>query len=159
MCLRFFAGWALGAGWSSPVARQAHNLKVPGSNPGPATNTTHEARQAQEQSAPGPGGLLAFGHREPRPSPSPACGRPGPQPQHVARGARRVGGDTSFVNVEAAGPEMTYSPGPCDPVPSALRSLTAEFEMGSGSGFSLKSPDRRKTRARGEQARKSGFLI
>src|SRR5579872_7275998 len=26
-----------GAGWSSPVARQAHNLKVPGSNPGPAT--------------------------------------------------------------------------------------------------------------------------
>ena len=30
--------WALlGAGWSSPVARQAHNLKVGGSNPPPAT--------------------------------------------------------------------------------------------------------------------------
>ncbi len=29
---RFFA-----AGWSSPVARQAHNLKVAGSNPAPAT--------------------------------------------------------------------------------------------------------------------------
>ena len=28
---------ALGAGWSSPVARQAHNLKVAGSNPAPAT--------------------------------------------------------------------------------------------------------------------------
>jgi hypothetical protein len=28
---------ALGAGWSSPVARQAHNLKVVGSNPTPAT--------------------------------------------------------------------------------------------------------------------------
>ena len=28
------------AGWSSPVARQAHNLKVPGSNPGPATNSS-----------------------------------------------------------------------------------------------------------------------
>src|SRR3954447_3005380 len=28
------------AGWSSPVARQAHNLKVAGSNPAPATNTT-----------------------------------------------------------------------------------------------------------------------
>ena len=27
------------AGWSSPVARQAHNLKVTGSNPVPATNT------------------------------------------------------------------------------------------------------------------------
>jgi hypothetical protein len=25
------------AGWSSPVARQAHNLKVTGSNPVPAT--------------------------------------------------------------------------------------------------------------------------
>ena len=29
---------ALGAGWSSPVARQAHNLKAAGSNPAPATN-------------------------------------------------------------------------------------------------------------------------
>ena len=28
-----------GAGWSSPVARQAHNLKVVGSNPTPATTT------------------------------------------------------------------------------------------------------------------------
>jgi hypothetical protein len=31
-------GRELGAGWSSPVARQAHNLKVVGSNPTPATN-------------------------------------------------------------------------------------------------------------------------
>ena len=29
----------IGAGWSSPVARQAHNLKVAGSNPAPATNS------------------------------------------------------------------------------------------------------------------------
>ncbi len=29
---------APGAGWSSPVARQAHNLKAAGSNPAPATN-------------------------------------------------------------------------------------------------------------------------
>ena len=28
----------ISAGWSSPVARQAHNLKVVGSNPTPATN-------------------------------------------------------------------------------------------------------------------------
>ena len=28
------------AGWSSPVARQAHNLKVTGSNPVPATNVS-----------------------------------------------------------------------------------------------------------------------
>ena len=31
----------LGAGWSSPVARQAHNLKVTGSNPVPATKSRH----------------------------------------------------------------------------------------------------------------------
>ncbi len=29
------------AGWSSPVARQAHNLKVAGSNPAPATKKFH----------------------------------------------------------------------------------------------------------------------
>ena len=32
------------AGWSSPVARQAHNLKVTGSNPVPATN--HQTTQS-----------------------------------------------------------------------------------------------------------------
>ncbi len=31
------------AGWSSPVARQAHNLKAAGSNPAPATNLNCEA--------------------------------------------------------------------------------------------------------------------
>ena len=35
-------GFALDAGWSSPVARQAHNLKAAGSNPAPATK--HIAR-------------------------------------------------------------------------------------------------------------------
>jgi hypothetical protein len=35
----------LGAGWSSPVARQAHNLKVVGSNPTPATKKTLEICQ------------------------------------------------------------------------------------------------------------------
>src|SRR5689334_11551788 len=39
---RPFAYLELGfaAGWSSPVARQAHNLKVVGSNPTPAPNLT-----------------------------------------------------------------------------------------------------------------------
>ena len=36
----------VGAGWSSPVARQAHNLKVAGSNPAPATNQTARLRAA-----------------------------------------------------------------------------------------------------------------
>ena len=39
----------INAGWSSPVARQAHNLKVAGSNPAPATNTTN----SQKTLAPG----------------------------------------------------------------------------------------------------------
>src|SRR5690242_13586182 len=34
------------AGWSSPVARQAHNLKVAGSNPAPATNWKNSAVSA-----------------------------------------------------------------------------------------------------------------
>ena len=33
-------GTGIGAGWSSPVARQAHNLKAAGSNPAPATKPT-----------------------------------------------------------------------------------------------------------------------
>src|SRR6476620_3435265 len=33
------------AGWSSPVARQAHNLKVVGSNPTPATTLQSSASQ------------------------------------------------------------------------------------------------------------------
>ena len=47
------------AGWSSPVARQAHNLKVAGSNPAPATNTitnqppnTAGAQRWPQQTAP-----------------------------------------------------------------------------------------------------------
>ena len=36
-----------GAGWSSPVARQAHNLKVTGSNPVPATKNTNDIRYLQ----------------------------------------------------------------------------------------------------------------
>jgi hypothetical protein len=49
------------AGWSSPVARQAHNLKVTGSNPVPATNTTEgRTRRPRPQS----GGFLPFKNRK-----------------------------------------------------------------------------------------------
>ena len=44
-----------GAGWSSPVARQAHNLKVAGSNPAPATIYYDKARHQH-------GGFCRFGH-------------------------------------------------------------------------------------------------
>jgi hypothetical protein len=46
---------SLTAGWSSPVARQAHNLKVAGSNPAPATTETcksfHSRRLPSSSSA------------------------------------------------------------------------------------------------------------
>ena len=42
-----------GAGWSSPVARQAHNLKVTGSNPVPATKSQQKPRTVT------PAGLFA----------------------------------------------------------------------------------------------------
>ena len=35
------------AGWSSPVARQAHNLKVVGSNPAPATKGNQGFREIE----------------------------------------------------------------------------------------------------------------
>ncbi len=35
------------AGWSSPVARQAHNLKVVGSNPTPATSPKNNRPQGR----------------------------------------------------------------------------------------------------------------
>ena len=41
------------AGWSSPVARQAHNLKVIGSNPIPATTFTERASSADRGAPPG----------------------------------------------------------------------------------------------------------
>src|SRR6267142_4194650 len=40
------AGGPHGAGWSSPVAREAHNLEVAGSNPVPATLTEVPLKQA-----------------------------------------------------------------------------------------------------------------
>ena len=58
---------AFGAGWSSPVARQAHNLKVAGSNPAPATNAhehTHQPTDSTQTTASPlatmPAGFLTF---------------------------------------------------------------------------------------------------
>src|SRR5215469_4227130 len=44
---------AFGAGWSSPVARQAHNLKVVGSNPTPATKFPAKSVTYNSQAQPG----------------------------------------------------------------------------------------------------------
>jgi hypothetical protein len=51
----------LGAGWSSPVARQAHNLKAAGSNPAPATTGPELLQKTNEHRA---------GHSEKSPSQS-----------------------------------------------------------------------------------------
>ena len=75
-----------GAGWSSPVARQAHNLKVAGSNPAPATNITyHGTRQpAGSRRA----GLLSFHAAPPEPPAAHGSGRR----TEKGRGLRRVPG-------------------------------------------------------------------
>ena len=52
--------FCLNAGWSSPVARQAHNLKVAGSNPAPATNTLNTAAPPHRRPPDTPGGLSAL---------------------------------------------------------------------------------------------------
>ncbi|MFK4387508.1 hypothetical protein ACVWYQ_005444 [Bradyrhizobium sp. USDA 3397] len=56
------------AGWSSPVARQAHNLKVIGSNPIPATKfglTGSETKMARDKRA-----IFVFGGKDRGPSQS-----------------------------------------------------------------------------------------
>ena len=60
------------AGWSSPVARQAHNLKVVGSNPAPATKS-YEINPHHPSLA-HPAGLFAFGTGAPNQGP-PLAGR------------------------------------------------------------------------------------
>ncbi len=41
-------GYSIGAGWSSPVARKAHNLEVVSSNLTPATNCSLEVHYESE---------------------------------------------------------------------------------------------------------------
>ena len=70
----------IGAGWSSPVARQAHNLKVAGSNPAPATKhskTRTEPAAARTAHTPA---RTAHAAR--------ASTRPGPAAPHKARAKR-----------------------------------------------------------------------
>ena len=49
------------AGWSSLVARQAHNLKVVGSNPAPATNKKSGAASSPCRTVAQPGSAFAWG--------------------------------------------------------------------------------------------------
>ena len=48
------------AGWSSPVARQAHNLKVVGSNPAPATKLPKQIQCFTKTPRPPAGAFLRY---------------------------------------------------------------------------------------------------
>jgi hypothetical protein len=61
-------GVAISAGWSSPVARQAHNLKAAGSNPAPATNDPIILPEPPF-SSPGAAVLARFGSKIDAPGP------------------------------------------------------------------------------------------
>jgi hypothetical protein len=53
---------AIAAGWSSPVARQAHNLKVAGSNPAPAPKSPKQHNKPAKQKC--KAGFLRSGQRQ-----------------------------------------------------------------------------------------------
>jgi hypothetical protein len=57
----------VGAGWSSPVARQAHNLKVAGSNPAPATNVKSLSSESELRICVAPDPIRGPFSREPPP--------------------------------------------------------------------------------------------
>ena len=76
-------GDLVAAGWSSPVARQAHNLKVTGSNPVPASIlicTPNIPRTSRE--SPGITTPWATG---PVPAPAPSSAAPPDEPPRVCR--------------------------------------------------------------------------
>src|SRR5581483_6890573 len=85
------------AGWSSPVARQAHNLKVTGSNPVPAP-TLLELKGSPR------GSLFSFLRRRGRGLAVPEAGR---LYVHIRPGARRL----AWRLVLEAGPPNPAGPG------------------------------------------------
>ena len=99
----------LGAGWSSPVARQAHNLKVAGSNPAPATNLSHRTRR---HGPPGstPGGLCRMWRAvsESRPAANP-CEAGEPIPASV----ERRGADHQIPAYQGRPSSASMLPRPC----------------------------------------------
>jgi hypothetical protein len=90
------------AGWSSPVARQAHNLKVAGSNPAPATKSWRRSRggsvrPGRSPTKPGPGARAtpwsarpSTAGRKPRTGPPASRARWPRTPIVVDKDSRRV---------------------------------------------------------------------
>ena len=112
------------AGWSSPVARQAHNLKVIGSNPIPATNfvITHSPSRSNRRDGFGfsisrerVGGRKKWGCLRPLPSPSKMTGGHrliflATNPSRVSRISHHVvkapGEDGSEIKLDQSEPTM-----------------------------------------------------
>ncbi len=85
------------AGWSSPVARQAHNLKVAGSNPAPATNpspTTPAERRTGR----------------PTPHPDEFRWRRGKPPRGDRRGGSRCGWSSASASRRGSGLRLGSEP-------------------------------------------------
>ena len=94
------------AGWSSPVARQAHNLKVTGSNPVPATKTTSPRETPS-------GGFVMSKASQPHNAPQ---RRTKPSPPHQAGADAALADDTRELpppatNQAASFPNLVAKPG------------------------------------------------
>ena len=102
------------AGWSSPVARQAHNLKVAGSNPAPATkiNPTKTHSQAPQPRTRAPAADPCAHPPQAKP-PKPMPDRsPTPGSIHEGRGecaARLDGVRQIILRRQAAGSKLAVS--------------------------------------------------
>ena len=103
MTCRSWFSERFGAGWSSPVARQAHNLKVIGSNPIPATK--HLTEFDLERNSRPPGRLFRFSQLRPSP--------------RLKKFLNRRGGNSGESLLEA------------DPYPAIARSLATKRSSSS----------------------------
>ena len=120
------------AGWSSPVARQAHNLKVRGSNPLPATTFT-ERREPSSNNNRRKAVLLSVGLAASDPS---ATSPPSPRSRPAARSQRRPRADEpSRARSAGAGWRRLHRGWRGDPIVMALVLFLGARGLVLGGGF------------------------
>ncbi len=130
------------AGWSSPVARQAHNLKVAGSNPAPATKKAPAARRGPSWFPAGRGGRDdAAADRAMLPSPAAASpGRPQGAAPPIPAPADSI---ATAALIQALNPADPRPHGASPMIPNGIQS-----PIGSGRGHGPGSPRMTDTRHR-----------